>query len=71
LTEDNEDIAYMANVDEAYQKIEEGTYQLAFLLTAPKTESIKDISLAKERMPYKSTYFHPKLPTGLIMNPLF
>ncbi len=71
LTKDNDDIAYMADVDEAYQKIEEGSYQLAFLLTAPEAESIKDISLAKERMPYKSTYFHPKLPTGLIMNPLF
>lgn len=71
FTKGNGDIAYIADVDEAYQNIKEGTYQLAFLLTAPETGSIKDISLARERMPYKSTYFHPKLPTGLIMNPLF
>jgi len=71
FTKDNSGIAYTADVDEAYQNIKEEAYQLAFLMTAPKTESIKDISLARERMPYKSTYFHPKLPTGLIMNPLF
>ncbi|MCK4819354.1 DUF1015 domain-containing protein, partial [bacterium] len=71
FTKDNGDIAYIADVVEAYQNIKEGAYQLAFLLTAPKTESIKDISFARERMPYKSTYFHPKLPTGLVMNPLF
>ena len=71
IAKESDDIAYVADVDEAYQKIKEGAYQLAFLLTAPKTEIIKDISFARERVPYKSTYFHPKLPTGLIMNPLF
>ncbi len=71
IAKESDDIAYIADVDEAYQKIKEGAYQLAFLLTAPETESIKDVSFARERMPHKSTYFHPKLPTGLIINPLF
>jgi len=70
LAKDSENIAYIADTDKAFQEIKEGSFQLAFLLTAPETDSIKDISLSKERMPYKSTYFHPKLPTGLIINPL-
>ena len=45
-------------------------YQLAFLLSPVKAEVIKAIADAGDRMPRKSTYFYPKLPTGLIFNRL-
>ncbi len=66
----SEDIAYTADVDEACQQIKGGKYQLAFLLSPPQPEMVKAITDAKDRMPRKSTYFYPKLPTGLIINPL-
>lgn len=65
-----ESIAYVVDVDEAYQQVSEGKYQLAFLSNPPRPEMIKVVADAKDRMPRKSTYFYPKLPTGLIINPL-
>jgi len=67
---DSEDIAYTVDVDETCQQIKEGKYQLAFLLSPSQPEMVKAIADAKDRMPRKSTYFYPKLPTGLVINPL-
>jgi uncharacterized protein (DUF1015 family) len=64
------DVAYTVDLKEAYQQIKEGKYQLAFLLNPPKPEMIKAVADAQDRMPSKSTYFYPKLPAGLIINPL-
>ena len=64
------DVAYTVNLKEAYQQIKEGKYQLAFLLNPPQPEMVKAVADAQDRMPGKSTYFYPKLPAGLIINPL-
>ena len=64
------DIAYTVDLKEAYQQIKEGKYQLAFLLNPPQPGMIKAVADAQDRMPSKSTYFYPKLPAGLIINPL-
>ena len=47
-----------------------GEYQLAFLLSPVKAKTIKDIADVGDRMPRKSTYFFPKLPSGLICHRL-
>jgi uncharacterized protein (DUF1015 family) len=65
-----ENIAYTVDLKEAYQKINEGKYQLAFLLNPPQSEMVKAVADVQDRMPSKSTYFYPKLPAGLIINPL-
>jgi uncharacterized protein (DUF1015 family) len=65
-----EDVAYTVDLKEAYQQIKEGKYQLAFLLKPPQPEMVKAVADAQDRMPSKSTYFYPKLPAGLIINPL-
>ncbi len=62
------DIAYTVDINEAWQQIREEKYQLAFLLSEPRVDVIKAIADAKDRMPRKSTYFHPKVPAGLIIN---
>ena len=64
------DVAYTVDVKEAYRQINEGKYQLAFLLNPPQPEMVKAVADAQDRMPSKSTYFYPKLPAGLIINPL-
>ena len=64
------EIAYAVDLEEARQQIKEGKYQLAFLLHPPRMEMIKAVADARDRMPAKSTYFHPKLPAGLVINPL-
>jgi uncharacterized protein (DUF1015 family) len=65
-----QDIAYTVDLREAHQHIEEGKYQLAFLLNPPQPEMVKAIADARDRMPAKSTYFYPKIPAGLVINPL-
>jgi uncharacterized protein (DUF1015 family) len=65
-----ENVAYTVDVKEAYQQIREGKYQLAFVLNPPQPEMVKAVADAQDRMPRKSTYFYPKLPAGLIINPL-
>jgi len=65
-----ENIAYTVDLKEAYQQIKERKYQLAFLLNPPQPEMVKAVADAQDRMPSKSTYFYPKLPAGLVINPL-
>jgi uncharacterized protein (DUF1015 family) len=62
--------AYTANAVEARRFIESGEYQLAFLLNPIPVATIKTIANSNDRMPGKSTYFYPKLPTGLVINHL-
>jgi uncharacterized protein (DUF1015 family) len=64
------DVAYTVDFKEAYQQIKEGKYQLAFLLNPPQPKVVKAVADAQDRMPSKSTYFYPKLPAGLVINPL-
>jgi uncharacterized protein (DUF1015 family) len=64
------DVAYTVDLKETYQQIKEGKYQLAFLLNPPQPEIVKAVVDAQDRMPRKSTYFYPKLPAGLVINPL-
>ena len=65
-----ENVAYTVDLKEAYKQIREGKYQLVFLLNPPQPEMVKAIADAQDKMPSKSTYFYPKLPAGLIINPL-
>jgi uncharacterized protein (DUF1015 family) len=64
------DIAYSVDINEVWQAIRDGEYQLAFLVNEPQVGVIKAIADAKDRMPRKSTYFYPKLPAGLVINSL-
>ena len=43
---------------------------MAFILKPVSAAVIKDIADAGDRMPRKSTYFYPKLPSGLLINRL-
>lgn len=45
-------------------------YQLGLVLRATPLDSVRRVSEAGELMPQKSTFFYPKLATGLVINPL-
>ena len=61
-------LTYTRDFNEAIASVKDGTFQCSFMLSATKIREIKDVSLANEKMPQKSTYFYPKLITGLVMN---
>ena len=50
--------------------VESGAFAAAFLLNATRVEEVRAVSEAGETMPEKSTYFHPKIATGLVFNSL-
>ena len=52
---------------EAVQLVDEGKFDASFLLNATKIEELKAIAEAGEHMPQKSTYFLPKMLSGLVM----
>jgi uncharacterized protein (DUF1015 family) len=66
----NLDIGYSVDLKEIRDQVKGGKYQLAFLLHPPRPEMVKAFADARDRMPRKSTYFYPKLPTGLVINSL-
>jgi uncharacterized protein (DUF1015 family) len=63
-------IGYTPSIDEALAKLNAGDYQAAFLLRPTPIEQVREVAAAGETMPPKSTYFFPKLLTGLVFNPL-
>ena len=63
-------IWYTADTTQALSSIRSGESQMAFLLNTMPASYIKLITDANDRMPRKSTYFYPKLPTGLVISRL-
>lgn len=68
LTEDRWEsvLKFDHSVDGAVAAVREGGSQAAFLLRPPKVDMLEKMGAVRERMPQKSTYFYPKLATGLI-----
>lgn len=60
-------LVYTEDAAEALRQVETGRYPLAFLLNPTPIEQVLAVADAGERMPQKSTFFHPKLPAGLVM----
>jgi len=61
---------YVHQVDEVVAGLESDEFQLAAMVMPATVEQIRKISEHHERMPAKSTYFYPKLLSGLVINPL-
>jgi uncharacterized protein (DUF1015 family) len=61
---------YARNTAEALAMVRSGDYDAAFLMRPTPIEQVRDVAAAGENMPPKSTYFFPKLLTGLLFNPL-
>jgi uncharacterized protein (DUF1015 family) len=66
----SDNVTYTPDTAQALKLVENGEYQMALVLSPMAVTTIKAIADAKDRMPRKSTYFYPKLPTGLILNRL-
>jgi uncharacterized protein (DUF1015 family) len=63
-------LGYSRTDDEALQSVLSGEYDAAFFLRSTPVQQVRDIAAAGVNMPPKSTYFFPKVPTGLLFNPL-
>jgi uncharacterized protein (DUF1015 family) len=61
---------YTRNPADAVLAVRDGRAGLAFLLSPCTSHEVMAVADARENMPQKSTYFYPKVPTGLVISPL-
>ncbi len=61
-------LTYTRSFEEAMTSVQSGESQCTFILNPTRVTEIRDVAAAGEKMPQKSTYFYPKLITGLVMN---
>ncbi len=61
---------YARDAAEALAMVRSGEYQAAFLMRPTPVAQVRDVANEGENMPPKSTYFFPKLLTGLLFNPI-
>ena len=61
---------YSKNLDDAIERVESGAADAGFFMRATPVEQVREVAQTGESMPPKSTYFFPKVPTGLVFNPL-
>ncbi|MEA2381858.1 MAG: hypothetical protein QOH72_1829 [Solirubrobacteraceae bacterium] len=74
LTDDDIDhmrgLGYARSDEEALELVLSGTYDAAFFLRSTPVRQVREIAATGVNMPPKTTYFFPKIPTGLVFNPL-
>jgi uncharacterized protein (DUF1015 family) len=63
-------IQYTRDESQALAAVMAGEASLALFLNAPRVEQVVAVAMAGERMPQKSTFFFPKVLSGLVINPL-
>ncbi len=59
---------YLREATDAVQAVKNKEAQCAFLINPTKVSEIREVALENEKMPQKSTYFWPKLVTGIVIN---
>ncbi len=65
-----EGLGYARDFDQALELVQNAEYDAAFFMAPTPVERVQEVAAAGESMPPKSTYFFPKVPTGLLFNPL-
>lgn len=61
-------LTYTKFFEEAILGVDKGMFQCSFILNPTRVTEIRDVAAAGEKMPQKSTYFYPKMITGMVMN---
>jgi uncharacterized protein (DUF1015 family) len=65
-----EGVEYTADAEEAVQAVDDELAQLAFLVRAPSVGQVFEYATRGETMPQKTTFFYPKLTSGLLLHPV-
>ncbi len=68
--ENLEGLGYARDFEQALELVQSAAYDAAFFMAPTPIEQIREVAAAGESMPPKSTYFFPKVPTGLLLSAL-
>jgi uncharacterized protein (DUF1015 family) len=63
-------LGYARDEQQATELVLDGEYDAALFMAPTPVRRVQDVASSGESMPPKSTYFFPKVPTGLVFNPL-
>ncbi len=63
-------LEYAKSVADALAMVDDGRYDVAFIQRPVPVEQVRAIAETDENMPPKSTYFFPKVMTGMVFNPV-
>ena len=66
----NDQFIYTHDETETIDAVNSGKAKIAILLPPPSVDDVLSISRAALTMPQKSTYFYPKVPSGIAYNPI-
>ena len=66
--EDKEKLTFSTSPDELIEQVDSNAGYIAFFLNPVKIQQIISVALKGEKMPHKSTYFYPKVLSGLVIN---
>jgi uncharacterized protein (DUF1015 family) len=67
---DERNISFMHDFGEALRAVKSGRYDAGFFINPTRIEQVREVANAGLVMPHKSTYFYPKVISGLVINPL-
>jgi len=67
-----EGVSYTPDTRQAISRVtaHEGAYEMGFILRPTRIDQVRDVAVGGEKMPQKSTYFYPKLLTGMVVRQL-
>ncbi len=63
-------LEYAKSVDDALARVDSGDYDVAFIQRPVPVEQVKAVAETDVNMPPKSTYFFPKVMTGMVFSPV-
>ena len=65
-----EGVEFTPDVEDAVKAVDDNMAQLVFLVRAPSVQQVLAYAKRGETMPKKTTYFYPKLTSGLLLLPI-
>ncbi len=71
VEEDKAGVRYSKFPEEVFENVHNGEFEAGFLLPKLKSEDIFKVVLDGTKMPHKTTYFYPKILSGLVFSPLW
>ena len=68
---DERNISFMHDFTSAVEAVESRRFDTGFFINHTRIEQVREVASAGLTMPHKSTYFYPKVTSGLVINPIF
>jgi uncharacterized protein (DUF1015 family) len=67
---DSDNIHFKHNLEEAVNDVRSGRYDAGFFINPTRIEQVQEVASAGLIMPHKSTYFYPKVGSGMVIHPI-